>query len=140
MSEVQLRTQDLLQKTALLFHKLEIGENSVAKLKKLVSSDLKHAEASLRVSNRVKNPNLSNLHVDNSSFLEYIQELVFSFEERMLLYRQQISELEAHIDSIFSSNMKLSPEGLSNIMHSQYESFVSLATQVALVHDEVSSA
>ena len=136
MSRVNGLREELSQQTALLAYKLDSDQSSIQKMKASVTLDLKHAEAALRTLTMLKNPNISNARTENAVFIEYISQLIASFERRMQQYRQQIAEIETHVDSLLSKT-RFTPDALLNIMRSQYETFMSLASRLAIAHEEV---
>lgn len=54
----------------------------------------------------------------------------------MQICRQSIDELESSIRNSLSSH-RLTPQVISNIIRAQHDSFISLASKVAAVHDTV---
>ena len=65
---------------------------------------------------------------------KYFRDLVGTFESRMLEYRQTIETIEKFVDT--SSSLKVyTPGMLKEVMQAQMEYFLSLASQVSILHD-----
>ncbi|GAA6084337.1 nucleoporin p58/p45 isoform X1, partial [Tachysurus ichikawai] len=66
----------------------------------------------------------------------YFRGLVEQFEVQLQQYRQQIEELENHLTTQ-SSGSHITPQDLSLAMQKLYQTFVALAAQLQVVHENV---
>eukprot|EP00743_Colponemidia_sp_Colp-15_P007483 GILK01008087.1.p1 GENE.GILK01008087.1~~GILK01008087.1.p1 ORF type:complete len:418 (+),score=58.94 GILK01008087.1:35-1288(+) len=109
---------------------------SIRSVKDEVNDTLKNAEQAARLWERLSHSDsLHPVAVSPSPFLVSTDQ---SFESRLHLYRQQISELQQLL-SIYANqdaHSQLSPHVLEEILKSQYESFILLSSQVANLHEQ----
>jgi Nucleoporin FG repeated region len=67
----------------------------------------------------------------------YFRQLVASFEERMQQYQTQIQEIDEYLATSRASGGRSSPEVLSETMRNQYAYFMAMATNAAVLHEEI---
>lgn len=121
----------LKQSIALIANSLQRDSIAVENLKLEVGQELKNAE----IAQRIKDIAVG-LHHDFSAPTEYFQRLVYSFENRINIYRREIEELETFISSSVSS-YQFTPQDLSNVLKRLNDSFVGLASELQEVHESV---
>ncbi|XP_065058876.1 nucleoporin p58/p45-like [Rhopilema esculentum] len=75
---------------------------------------------------------------DYSAPIEYFCSLVFSFETRVKLYRQQLDELETYL-SATTPVQNFNPQDLLSVLRQLNDTFVGLAAQLQGIHEAVQS-
>lgn len=66
----------------------------------------------------------------------YLSKQISDFQSKILRYRSTISQIERHLSSL-SDRDSHSPQAISDIIHFQHSTFMSLAGQVSSLHSEV---
>ncbi|KAI0217807.1 Nucleoporin p58/p45 [Lamellibrachia satsuma] len=123
----------LKQLLALVSSALQRNAIAIDKLKLESAQELKHAEIAQRTKDTPP-----GLQYENTAPTEYFQQLVAEFEMRMVLCRQQIEEMESHLATMHQSVM-LTPQELALLLHKLQESFVALAAQLQVIHEDIKS-
>ncbi|KAK2184780.1 hypothetical protein NP493_253g03014 [Ridgeia piscesae] len=123
----------LKQLLALVSSALQRNAVAIDKLKLESAQELKHAEIAQRTKDTPP-----GLQYENTAPTEYFQQLVAEFELRMVLCRQQIEEMESHLATLHQSVM-LTPQELALLLHKLQESFVALAAQLQVIHEDIKS-
>jgi len=115
----------------LIANSLQRDSVAAENLKLEVGHELKNAE----IVQRIKDPHVA-LHSDVAAPIEYFQRLVYSFENRMNIYRREIEDMETFISSSISPH-QFKPEDLWNILKGLNDSFIGLASELQQVHESV---
>eukprot|EP00033_Pygsuia_biforma_P004541 GCRY01004981.1.p1 GENE.GCRY01004981.1~~GCRY01004981.1.p1 ORF type:complete len:328 (-),score=64.54 GCRY01004981.1:162-1145(-) len=140
LDSVSEEVSNLKQRFSTLETLLHEDSQQVLCFKQEVHKLLKHAEAALRLLERVKSSVGGPLYVGGREMTSlpstYFWDLLRQFEEAMQKIRQNITDLENHLADPFHSG-KFSPEVLEGIMRNQHVVFMKVASQVALLHDKV---
>ncbi|XP_058232149.1 nucleoporin p58/p45 isoform X2 [Hemibagrus wyckioides] len=134
-SKAMLKVQDdiksLKQLLSVSASGLQRNALSIDKLKMETAQELKNADIALRTQ---KTP--PGLQHENTAPSDYFRALVEQFEVQLQQYRQQIEELENHLTTQ-SSGSHITPQDLSLAMQKLYQTFVALAAQLQVVHENV---
>ncbi|XP_027008393.1 nucleoporin p58/p45 isoform X1 [Tachysurus fulvidraco] len=131
MMKVQEDIKSLKQLLSVSASGLQRNALSIDKLKMETAQELKNADIALRTQ---KTP--PGLQHENSAPSDYFRGLVEQFEVQLQQYRQQIEELENHLTTQ-SSGSHITPQDLSLAMQKLYQTFVALAAQLQVVHENV---
>ncbi|XP_040282124.1 nucleoporin p58/p45 isoform X2 [Bufo bufo] len=131
MMKVQEDIKALKQLLSVASSGLQRNTLAIDKLKIETAQELKNAEISLRTQ---KTP--PGLQHENTAPADYFRSLVEQFEVQLQQYRQQIEELENHLATQANSS-HLTPQDLSMAMQKLYQTFVALAAQLQVVHENV---
>ncbi|XP_030625038.1 nucleoporin p58/p45 isoform X3 [Chanos chanos] len=131
MLKVQDDIKNLKQLLSVSASGLQRNALSIDKLKMETSQELKNADIALRTQ---KTP--PGLQHENTAPSDYFRALVEQFEVQLQQYRQQIEELENHLTTQ-SSGSHITPQDLSQAMQKLYQTFVALAAQLQVVHENV---
>lgn len=131
MIKVQEDIKSLKQLVAVSASGLQRNALSIDKLKMETAQELKNADIALRTQ---KTP--PGLQHENTAPSDYFRTLVEQFEVQLQQYRQQIEELENHLTTQ-SSGSHITPQDLSLAMQKLYQTFVALAAQLQVVHENV---
>ncbi|TKY89379.1 hypothetical protein EX895_001910 [Sporisorium graminicola] len=77
---------------------------------------------------------------DGASFVEWLErffgELAVEYRDRIARYSSTVETIQHHLASL-SSRETYTPQAISDAIHAQHESFMTLAAQVAALHAEV---
>lgn len=77
---------------------------------------------------------------DGASFVEWLHhffsELAIEYRDRISRYSSTVETIQHHLQSL-SSRETYTPQAISDAIHAQHESFMTLAGQVAALHAEV---
>ncbi|KAM3934734.1 nucleoporin p58/p45 isoform 3-T3 [Leptodactylus fuscus] len=130
MMKVQEDIKALKQLLSVASSGLQRNTLAIDKLKIETAQELKNAEIALRTQ---KTP--PGLQHENTAPADYFRVLVEQFEVQLQQYRQQIEELENHLTQ--SNSLHLTPQDLSMAMQKLYQTFVALAAQLQVVHENV---
>lgn len=120
----------LKQLLALVANGINRDSVSIESLKNNVSLELKYAD----IAHKVKDIR-SNIPYDFAEPMEYFRQLVFTFENQINSYRQEINELETVLSS--TSSQEFSPQHLSETLKRMSDTFLTLASQVQPVHEAI---
>lgn len=131
MMKVQEDIKALKQLLSVASSGLQRNTLAIDKLKMETAQELKNAEIALRTQ---KTP--PGLQHENTAPSDYFRSLVEQFEVQLQQYRQQIEELENHLATQANSS-HLTPQDLSMAMQKLYQTFVALAAQLQVVHENV---
>ncbi|XP_066439551.1 nucleoporin p58/p45 isoform X2 [Eleutherodactylus coqui] len=131
MDKVQDDIKALKQLLSVASSGLQRNTLAIDKLKIETAQELKNAEIALRTQ---KTP--PGLQHENTAPADYFRSLVEQFEVQLQQYRQQIEELENHLATQANSS-HLSPQDLSMAMQKLYQTFVALAAQLQVIHENV---
>ncbi|KAK3541093.1 hypothetical protein QTP86_012816 [Hemibagrus guttatus] len=131
MLKVQEDIKSLKQLLSVSASGLQRNALSIDKLKMETAQELKNADIALRTQ---KTP--PGLQHENTAPSDYFRALVEQFEVQLQQYRQQIEELENHLTTQ-SSGSHITPQDLSLAMQKLYQTFVALAAQLQVVHENV---
>ncbi|XP_044132316.1 nucleoporin p58/p45 isoform X1 [Bufo gargarizans] len=131
MMKVQEDIKALKQLLSVASSGLQRNTLAIDKLKIETAQELKNAEIALRTQ---KTP--PGLQHENTAPADYFRSLVEQFEVQLQQYRQQIEELENHLATQANSS-HLTPQDLSMAMQKLYQTFVALAAQLQIVHENV---
>ncbi|KAG8584848.1 hypothetical protein GDO81_004785 [Engystomops pustulosus] len=131
MTKVEEDIKALKQLLSVASSGLQRNTLAIDKLKIETAQELKNAEIALRTQ---KTP--PGLQHENTAPADYFRSLVEQFEVQLQQYRQQIEELENHLATQANSS-HLTPQDLSMAMQKLYQTFVALAAQLQVVHENV---
>lgn len=77
---------------------------------------------------------------DGASFVEWLErffsELAIEYRDRIARYSSTVETIQHHLQSL-SSREAYTPHAISDAIHAQHESFMTLAAHVAALHAEV---
>ncbi|KAJ3117097.1 Nucleoporin p58/p45 [Phlyctochytrium bullatum] len=71
------------------------------------------------------------------SAARYFPNITDRLESKLQLYRQTIDDLERHFHTL-TQKSQFTPQAVAEILRSQHESFLSIASKIAKVHDSIS--
>ncbi|XP_073439218.1 nucleoporin p58/p45 isoform X2 [Dendrobates tinctorius] len=131
MTKVENEIKALKQLLSVASSGLQRNTLAIDKLKIETAQELKNAEIALRTQ---KTP--PGLQHENTAPTDYFRALVEQFEVQLQQYRQQIEELENHLATQANSS-HLTPQDLSMAMQKLYQTFVALAAQLHIIHENV---
>ncbi|XP_073518553.1 nucleoporin p58/p45 isoform X2 [Phyllobates terribilis] len=131
MDKVEDEIKALKQLLSVASSGLQRNTLAIDKLKTETAQELKNAEIALRTQ---KTP--PGLQHENPAPADYFRLLVEQFEVQLQQYRQQIEELENHLATQANSS-HLTPQDLSMAMQKLYQTFVALAAQLQIIHENV---
>ncbi|XP_077154430.1 nucleoporin p58/p45 isoform X1 [Ranitomeya variabilis] len=131
MTKVENEIKALKQLLSVASSGLPRNTLAIDKLKIETAEELKNAEIALRTQ---KTP--PGLQHENTAPADYFRALVEQFEVQLQQYRQQIEELENHLATQANSS-HLTPQDLSMAMQKLYQTFVALAAQLQIIHENV---
>ncbi|XP_069615160.1 nucleoporin p58/p45 isoform X2 [Ranitomeya imitator] len=131
MTKVENEIKALKQLLSVASSGLQRNTLAIDKLKIETAQELKNAEIALRTQ---KTP--PGLQHENTAPADYFRALVEQFEVQLQQYRQQIEELENHLATQANSS-HLTPQDLSMAMQKLYQTFVALAAQLQIIHENV---
>ncbi|KAJ3221521.1 hypothetical protein HK099_003433 [Clydaea vesicula] len=127
-----------------------LGKNLVLvnNLKKTVSKEMKTVDQATRFLDKYSNVSVNKQPISSQQFqynnmyqddcLSYFFDLTYNLEHRCLEHANFIEELERALnDLINQSYKKISPGVIKEVLTSQNEIFLSLATKIAALHDLV---
>ncbi|XP_013378989.1 nucleoporin p58/p45 isoform X2 [Lingula anatina] len=129
--KVQEDVQTLRQLLAVVANGLQRNAVTIEKLKMESAQELKKAEMAQRTKEIPP-----GLQYENTAPSECFHHLVEEFEGRMLIYRQQIEEMENALTALSQPNI-FTPQELSVCLRRLHETFVALAAQLQGVHESV---
>nr|CAG4652151.1 EOG090X0D34 [Triops cancriformis] len=101
------------------------------KLKKDVELELQNAE----MAQKTKDTPLG-LQLEHTAPNEYFARLVVDFENRSLMYKHYIEEMERNLSAV-ARNEALTPEELVQMLKKVHEAFIALAGRLYTVHEAV---
>jgi len=131
MYKVKEDVASLKQLLSLVSNALHRNTVIISKLKQESAQELKHAE----IAHRTKDTP-PGLQYENTAPNMYFSSLVEDFEMRMVMYRQQIEEMETHLAAM-NQPSTLTPYELSMLLSKLQESFIHLAAQLQNTHEAV---
>lgn len=129
--KVKEEIKNLQQQLMLVSNGLQKNSTAIEKLKREATQELKNAEMAQRTK---ETP--SGLQFENTAPTDYFHRLTEGFETQMILYRQQIQDMENHLISLNQSSM-LTPQELLQLFAKLNAGFTALASQLQVVHEAV---
>lgn len=84
--------------------------------------------------------NAKEARSDGSSFVEWLQtflsDLAIEYRDRIARYSSTVETIQHHLESL-NCRETYTPQAISDAIHAQHESFMTLAGEVAALHAEV---
>jgi len=135
MKDIRAKIVETQQNITSIKVALERDKLNLEALKHDVFQALKNTELASRMQALIQERQKSTLQVSvyqgsyQVSSSEYFWRMVSSFEGRMHMYKQVIEELERNISSLLNAGT-LHPQVIVEIIRSQHESFLAIASHV----------
>eukprot|EP01087_Luapelamoeba_hula_P005001 TRINITY_DN1507_c0_g1_i1.p1 TRINITY_DN1507_c0_g1~~TRINITY_DN1507_c0_g1_i1.p1 ORF type:complete len:438 (-),score=110.18 TRINITY_DN1507_c0_g1_i1:87-1400(-) len=136
IDKITRELETAVAKANTLTNTLDNDQRTIKEFRSLVSEELKNAELAARDLERLSATGGGlNLHYALPS--RYFMKLAESFETRLMQYKRATDEVEQFLASA-SINKQFSPQMLQETMRHQHELFMSVASQIAVVHEHTS--
>lgn len=114
---------------------LDTDENQTSDVSCLLEGDRTTTSTLYSIIANAKDP-----RSDGSSFVEWLQtffsDLAIEYRDRIARYSSTVETIQHHLQSL-NSRETYTPQAISDAIHAQHESFMTLAGQVAALHAEV---
>ncbi|TPX72708.1 hypothetical protein SpCBS45565_g00249 [Spizellomyces sp. 'palustris'] len=135
ISEITEEVKQLSQKLAGLHNLLQRDRYLIDDLRQQVGLELRHSDLIQRFVERYRSGSSSFVAPPkHDPHAQYFIKFADNLEKRMQQYRQIIEELELNIKSL-SQERQYSPQVLLDIMRNQDDSFMAIASKIAMIHD-----
>ncbi|CAD5120398.1 DgyrCDS8969 [Dimorphilus gyrociliatus] len=124
----------LKQQAALESSKVERNKIMIECLKQDIRSEFRNAEMAKHTRDIPE-----TLQYENIAPGLYFETLIENYEHSMVIFKQQIDDLERHLMSTTEQIAPLTAQDLSDVMKQLHSSFICLAANLQSVHDNVQS-
>eukprot|EP00003_Mantamonas_plastica_P030608 TRINITY_DN7670_c0_g1_i3.p1 TRINITY_DN7670_c0_g1~~TRINITY_DN7670_c0_g1_i3.p1 ORF type:complete len:438 (-),score=151.17 TRINITY_DN7670_c0_g1_i3:46-1164(-) len=137
LNDVSADTEAKLKKLKSIENSIKMEKTVINSLHKEVTQELRNADLVnreieyMQSTSSIQNTYLSSNHLPTP----YFWELLEKFEKRLEEYSKTIMELSELLEPM--DHKAFTPQMLEHIVHSQHEYFVSVASLVGTIHEEV---
>ncbi|SPO22261.1 related to NUP49 - nuclear pore protein [Ustilago trichophora] len=119
---------------------LDTDEKQSADVGRLLERDRATTSTLYSIIVNAKEPRATPASSDGASFVEWLEhffsDLALEYRDRISRYSSTVETIQHHLQSL-SSRETYTPQAISDAIHAQHESFMTLAGQVAALHAEV---
>ncbi|GJJ77507.1 nucleoporin p58/p45 [Entomortierella parvispora] len=137
LDKISKDTVELSKRLSTLNDALGRDTKVIEALQSKVGQELKQADSAGRIIEAYSNTSQANfLYAGNNSAGQYFLDQCQAFEDQIRQFRSTIEEIERHLASFGSRNPQVA-HALPEVLRNQHEGFLSVASRVAVLHDEI---
>lgn len=119
---------------------LDTDENQSTDVGRLLERDRATTSTLYSIIVNAKEPRATPTSSDGASFVQWLEhffsDLAVEYRDRISRYSSTVETIQHHLQSL-SSRETYTPQAISDAIHAQHQSFMTLAGQVAALHAEV---